>query len=329
MLVVHPHLHRRRTGVTAHVESVVPRLNGPIEAYAIGSALSAGVPVIGWSALLRRARSEPLVWHAHRNNELLAGLLLRLVGRAVRLVFTRHSAGRPGWLTRVLASLAHRRVALTEEGAAAWGGAPAVVSHGVDLSRFSPPMDRARAWESLGVGGRFGIGVLGRVRPAKGQGDFLRALSPLLPRYADWRAVLVGLVKPADRRWLEREVGKAPVHLAGEVADPVPWYRGLSIVVQPSHREGFSLVLLEAMASGCCVVAADLPHFRRLIEHGRTGFLYPVGDVGALREVLGPLLREPDRVAAIGRVAAEHAFAHFSVEREVSELAELYRSVLS
>ena len=111
-LVVHPHFHRRRTGVTAHTELVVTELARTSETRALGELLAARVPRITWGELWRRLRTEPLVWHAHRNNELLVGLLLRLLGREVRLVYTRHGGGRPGRFTRLLARQAERLVTL-------------------------------------------------------------------------------------------------------------------------------------------------------------------------------------------------------------------------
>src|SRR5688572_4989289 len=100
-LVVHPHFHRRRTGVTRHVEAVVPALARSLDARALGSALDEGLPRIGWKELWSR-RGEGVVWHAHRVNELFVGLVLRLFSRRMRLVFTRHSAAAPGALTRLL-----------------------------------------------------------------------------------------------------------------------------------------------------------------------------------------------------------------------------------
>src|SRR5712692_548759 len=120
-LVVHPHFHLRRTGVTRHVETIVPALRREFEARAIGSQLRAEIPRIGWGELWRRLRAERVVWHAHRNNELLVGLLIRLFSSNLRVAFTRHSASRPGQYTRFLARRANLRVALTEEVHKAFG----------------------------------------------------------------------------------------------------------------------------------------------------------------------------------------------------------------
>ncbi|MGA9521216.1 MAG: glycosyltransferase family 4 protein, partial [Myxococcaceae bacterium] len=280
-LVVHPHFHLRRTGVTGHVEAMVRAQDALVETRAIGSGLSESVPRLSWRELWRRARREPIVWHAHRNNELLAGLILRLLGRDVRVVYTRHAAHVPSRYTRILFRRADQVIALTEEVARALDVPGTVIGHGVDLERFTPPADRAEAFRALGLGGRHGVGVVGRIRPAKGQGDVAEAIAPLLPSHPEWRVAFVGQARPADRAWADKLVRRLGERLTlpGEQADVARWYRGLSVLVQPSHSEGYSLVLLEAMASGCCVVASRLPHFPALVEHGRTGFLYPPGDV--------------------------------------------------
>jgi mannosyltransferase len=329
-LVIHPHFHRRRTGVTAHTERIVSELARLMETRALGGHLAADVPRIGWGELWRRIRSEPVVWHAHRNNELLVGLLLRLLGREVRLVYTRHGGGVPSGFTRFLARFAEQLVTLNAQ-SAGWMGRPSrTIGHGVDLERFVPPADRAEAWRKLGLGGRYGVGVVGRVRPMKGQGDFVEAIRPLLGDFPEWKPVLVGLAKGGERAWAEqlRESTGGQLVLAGEHRDVVPWYQGLSLVVQPSHSESYSLVLVEAMASGCCTVMTRLPHVPTLLEHGRTGFMYEPGNVAELRELLKQLMREPERVRQVGLNAAEEARARFGVAHEAQALAGVYQAAL-
>ncbi|MBJ6765168.1 glycosyltransferase family 4 protein [Myxococcaceae bacterium JPH2] len=330
-LIVHPHFHSRYTGVTRHVESVVPALERDGETRVIGSGLSDSLPRISWGELLRRARREPIVWHAHRNNELMAGMLLRLLGQHVRLVFTRHTSIAPTGFTRWLARCADARVALTQQISEVFRLPSSIVSHGIDLSRFHPPADRDEAWRSLGQGGRYGIGVIGRIRAEKGQGDFIDAMRPLLPENPDWQAVLVGLAKGPDLDWVNKlRAGiEDRVVLAGEQSVIEPWYRGLTILVHPSYAEGYSLVHVEAMASGCCVVASKLPYLDTLIEHGRTGFFFEPGDVKGLRELLTELLRDPERARAVGRNAAEEARSRCGVEHEAKALTALYRTLVN
>jgi mannosyltransferase len=171
---------------------------------------------------------------------------------------------------------------------------------------------------------------VGRIRPAKGQGDFVEAVRPLLSEFPEWKAVLVGQARRRHKAWAHRlrESTGGDLVLAGEHADVLPWFQGLDIVVQASHGESFGLVLLEAMASGCCLVATRLPHVPGIVEHGRTGFLFDPGDVTTLREHLRLLMREPERARAVGRAAAEEARARFGVAHEAQAIWRVYQEAL-
>jgi mannosyltransferase len=326
LTLLHLHFHRRRTGITRHVEDVVRALAAG-GARAWGFALDADVPRADVVSVWRAARGGGLVLHAHRNVELLLALALRLLGRGVRVVWTRHAVGRPGRWTAFLAARADARVTLTEEGAGTLGLSSVVVPHGVDVVAFQPPVERAAAWAALGVGGQRGVAVVGRIRPAKGQGEAVAALAQALPGAPSWRAVLVGSARGLDRVWLAGllTIGGGLVTSVGEQRDVRPWYRGATLLVQPSHEESFSMVLAEAMASGCCVVAARLPHYALLLDEGRTGVTYPPEDAAALAAVLAGLLADPEKAERIGRAAAADARTRFPLEREVAALGVVYR----
>jgi glycosyltransferase involved in cell wall biosynthesis len=76
-----------------------------------------------------------------------------------------------------------------------------------------------------------------------------------------------------------------------------------AIVVRPSLTEGRSLTILEAMASGACVVASDIVPNRELIRHDVTGILTPVGDRVLLAEALRRLIDDAARRLSIGAAA--------------------------
>ncbi len=315
MLVVHPHFHHRHTGVTTHTAAIIPALSPHAEVRWTGRLLPEALQRTRIADVWERAKTEPVIWHAHRNNELLLGLALRLFRPKLKVVFTRHGSYPPSAFTKAIARKADRLITLNEENAGWMQAASTVVPHGVELARFRPPVDRAAAWKALGLGGAYGVGVVGRIRENKGQQDFASAIGPLLTAHRDWRAVLVG------RGALEE---KGELILPGEQADIVPWYQGLSVLVNPSHGESFGLTLIEGMAAGCCVVSTRLFHTPGLIEHGRTGFLYAPRDVKGLREILQLLMKEPARAAAVGAAAAEEARARFGIEREAAAIATVY-----
>src|SRR5690606_28286002 len=326
MLVVHTHRHRRRTGVTSHVEAVVRGLGPEVEARVLGYGVERALPRIGPLALLRRSRREQVVVHAHRNPEVLLILLLRLLGARLRLVVTRHGAGRPSWLTRALLSRADRVVALTRLAADALDVASKVIPHGVDTTRFTPPGDRSDAKRRLGLTPAPTVGVVGRIRPPKGQGDFVDAFVRVAPGHPDAQALVAGLAKPGDQGFVEslRQRAGGRLHVLGPTDQVETLFQALDIVVQPSHAESFSLVLLEAMASGCCVIAAHLPHYPELLEDGVTGLLYPVGDVEALAAQLRRVLEDPALAASLGAAAAAKVARHHGLTTQVRALRAFY-----
>ena len=79
-----------------------------------------------------------------------------------------------------------------------------------------------------------------------------------------------------------------------------------------SVPESFGRVCVEAMAAGRPVVAYDQGGVSELIDHGRTGFLCPPGDVEAIVGALAALVSDPRRAVAMGAAARDDALARFS-----------------
>ena len=310
--------------MTTHVEAIVASTD---DAYAFGRALSATTKQLRFGEVLRASTSELTVWHSHRNVELLLGIALKWVlRRKLLLVHTRHGGSRPGFYSRLLLRAAQRVVVLNPTQQAQLPDGAAVVSHGIDLTRFCPPDGgREAARARIPLSARFALGVVGRLRKDKGQADFIDALAGLAPLPSGTAVLLVGRVQPQDRAWAARLAARLPAaQFVPEQEDPLPYLQALDLCVQPSHGETFSYVVAEAMACGCAVVAAALPGASAAIEHGRTGFLYPPGNVEALRDLLRHLLANPELVATVGAAAAAAAREHFDVRREARDLRALY-----
>src|ERR1700679_345507 len=76
-----PNLHRRYSGVTATNRMVAPKLAKMLRAAWLGADAPAGIARMTVADLARLWRRRmPLVWHARRNNEMMAGVLLRALG---------------------------------------------------------------------------------------------------------------------------------------------------------------------------------------------------------------------------------------------------------
>jgi glycosyltransferase involved in cell wall biosynthesis len=87
----------------------------------------------------------------------------------------------------------------------------------------------------------------------------------------------------------------------------VSLYAECTLFVLPSLFETFSIVCLEAMASHKAVLASDIIGPKDIIEDGKTGILFPPGDVDALVKKLAYLLTNPAELMAMGERAHEAA----------------------
>jgi mannosyltransferase len=337
--VVVPNLHWRYSGVTATNRMVAPRIASRFRAAWLGPDAPEGVRRLTLGDLVRlRSRSQrrtPRIWHARRNNETLVGLALRGLGWPFRLIFTSAAQREHSWITRFLIARMDAVIATSAASASYLKRAATVVHHGVDTDVYCPPADRAAAFATAGLPGRYAIGCFGRVRAQKGTDLFVEAMCALLPKYPDFTAVVIG---PVDDRGLagllEARVQAAGlaerVRFLGElpIAELPLWYQRISIYAFTSRNEGFGLTLIEAMAAGVALVAARAGAAETVVVDGESGVLVPAGDASALAVALEPLMCEPERAQEMGRKARARVLAEFSIEAEVERIAAVYRKVL-
>ncbi|MEW6072089.1 MAG: glycosyltransferase [Planctomycetota bacterium] len=200
---------------------------------------------------------------------------------------------------------------------------------GVDLARFHPARRaaaRAELENELGLApGAIVVLNVGRLEPVKGQALLLRALA-LLP------ANVVGVIagEGSEREALATLAGAlglaGRVHLLGRREDVSGILAAADVYVLASTgSEGSSRATLEAMAAGVATIAADVGMLPDLVEHDRTGLLFPAGDEAALAARLGELVRDPGRRAALGAAARAHVEAERS---EAAMLADVERAYL-
>ena len=333
-----PNLHRRYSGVTATNRMVAPKLARMFRAAWLGPHAPEGIARIGFSDLrgLWRRRA-PLIWHSRRNDEMIAGVLLRLLGWPLKLVFTSAAQRHHTWLTRWLIRRMDAVIATSALSAAFLKRKATVVMHGVDTDRYAPPPDRAAAFAESGLPGRYAIGCFGRVRAQKGSDIFVEAMCRLLPRYPDFTAVLVGAIVPEQQEFARNlknrieAVGlQSRIVISGELAieEVQRWYRRLTIYAFTSRNEGFGLTLIEAMASGAALVASRAGAAEFAVLDGITGVLVPPGDVDALVAALEPLMRDPASAVAMGERARTRVVSQFSLDAEASAIAEIYRRLV-
>src|SRR5258705_4262686 len=333
-----PNLHRRYSGVTATNRMVAPKLAKLFRAAWLGPDAPDGIARLAIADLaglwLRRA---PLIWHARRNNEMIAGVLLRSLGWPLRLVFTSAAQRHHTWITRWLINRMAAIIATSDISASFLKRQAAVIPHGVDTDRYAPTSNRAAAFAEAGLPGRYAIGCFGRVRAQKGSDVFVGAMCRLLPRYPDFSAVMVGAITNEQQAFaseLKKRIEAAGLRsrivITGEleIEEVEHWYQRLTIYAFTSRNEGFGLTLIEAMSVGAALVASRAGAAELVVEDGVTGVLTPPGDVGALFAALEPLVRDPGAALAMGIRAQARVLAKFSLDAEAARIAEVYRGLV-
>jgi glycosyltransferase involved in cell wall biosynthesis len=185
--------------------------------------------------------------------------------------------------------------------------------------------------EQLGIrAGEAAILSIGRLSREKGHADLLRALARLPAAGKDWKLVLVGVgPEQAELMRLTQALGlNARVVFAGFKADVAPFLAIADIMALPSHTEGSSNVLLEAMAAGVPTVATRVGGNPEIVLSDRTGLLVPVADSLAMATAISRLLNEPGFAAQLAQAACVRAAVEFSFERYRRRLCGYYAEAL-
>jgi mannosyltransferase len=333
-----PNLHRRYSGVTATNRMVAPKLAQLFRSGWFGSDAPNGIARIAIADLAKLwRRRTPLVWHARRNNEMIAGVLLRSLGWPLRLVFTSAAQRHHTWITRWLIRQMDAIIATNDISASFLRVQATVIPHGVDTDTYAPPAGRAAAFAEAGLPGRCALGCFGRVRSQKGSDVFVDAMCRLLPRYPDFTAVIVGAITPEQMAFandLKKRIETAGltsrIVMTGELSieEVQRWYQRLTIYAFTSRNEGFGLTLIEAMSVGAALVASRAGAAELVVEDGVTGVLTPPGDVDALVAALEPLMRDPTSAAAMGKRGRARVLEEFSLDAEANRIAEVYRALV-
>lgn len=246
-------------------------------------------PILPWVSLVATLRAPaPVVGTFHAWSER---------DRAYRAI-------RP--LARVVAHRLAARIAVSDAAARYHAGAlglPAgsfrVVPNGVDVARFAG----AEPFDELVDPERPALLFVGRLEPRKGLEQLVRAFTILKATHPGLRLRVVGDGRERDRceQLLPARL-RADVAFLGRVehADLPRFYVSSDLFVAPaSGGESFGIVLAEAMAAGCAVVASDIPGYRSVVTDGVDGRLVAPGDPRRLAAAVGALLDNPSLARAM------------------------------
>ncbi len=293
-----------------------------------------GDPRPVWSLLRLLRREPPVRMHAHLTRAVLAA---SWAGRGLKVPLIAHfhslAGDRPGWKERLEAGASRRAAARVAVSTAVAQDrarrfhlpldAFQVVPNGIDLGRFAglPDLEETRHRPLV-------AGFLGRLLiHDKGLDILLDAMALLASGSgpaADLRLEVAGgpasMAAELAARAAALGLGSR-VRFLGEVPDATAVLAGWDLLLLPSRREGFGLVLAEAMASGRPVIASRAGGIPEVVDDGKTGLLVPPGDAAALAGALERLAGSQDEMCAMGRRARRQAQVRFDAARTAAAWA--------
>lgn len=335
-------LKQRYTGVSATINALVPLQAQQWRLGFCGTQMSNGVQGMTLGQAMALSRRPPpgrsfRIWHVRRDPEMLAAIFARDVLRLpIKLVFTsaaQHLHGRfPRWLIAQMDAV----ISTTPLAASFVPNTTAVVAHGIDLSRFSPPADKGKAWADSGLPGQYGIGVFGRVRPDKGTDVFVDAMIEALPHLPAVTAVIAGLAQPQHLAYQQALIDKIAraglsdrIVFLGEVpAGQVHrWYQRCLLCVACPRYEPFGLTPFEAAATGCALVCSRTGAFGQLVQPGVQGLLVDTGDAAGLAQAVLQVMQDPALALAMGQAAQLRVHQTFSLAQEAAGIGHVYQQL--
>jgi glycosyltransferase involved in cell wall biosynthesis len=206
-------------------------------------------------------------------------------------------------------------------------------SQGVDSSRFNPAnvleKDNIALQNNLTIAkNALVVGFVGRLVKDKGVEELLTAWDVVITKFPKSVLLIVGPDREprdtiSDAAYKKLKSSKSII-LAGSTFDTLPYYAIMSLLVHPSHREGFPNVVLEASAMELPVVTTSAPGCIDSVKDGETGYIVPVNNPTELAEKIIALLNNPDLRTKMGKAAREWVVRDFNPQDICEEMMRKY-----
>lgn len=282
--------------------------------------------------IIRRAiflvrKHKPNVIYTHFSRPLIVGYVVALV-TGLPVVHNEHSSAhyRRG-VGRLLAHFILPRVqaitcnsAYTLQSISEVFALPAekmTVLHNPVVCRESMS-SRAEQRKAFGISEKcLVIGHIGGMIPQRDQATLIRSFARVRCKQENVQLVIIGDgPRRAELEALARDLRLNDCVVFTGYTDKIGDYlQIIDIYVNPTLDEGFGIAVVEAMHAGLPVILSNNGAHPELIHDGKSGFLYPGGDVDALTKAIELLMTNPELRELLGSAAKARAVSHFSPER--------------
>lgn len=208
------------------------------------------------------------------------------------------------------------------------------IHNGVDTARFKP-MSRQKREE---VRQRYADGFdhlllfTGRIIEQKGLDYLIEAMPRILAAHPSTKLLIVGKGKllPHLKKKVSRMALNDWVDFLGFVPESIlpSLYAACDVYILPSLWEVLPISLLEALSSGCALVASDAGGNPEIVRHGVNGYVFRKRDVGALARYVIRLLSEPQLRKRMAAQSRRIALKHFDWDIITHQTLSFYQRVI-
>lgn len=209
------------------------------------------------------------------------------------------------------------------------GGTVGVDLMKYDLSKKSAYRKEIRA-KYLPLQHKYVYCFVGRFNIDKGCKELLAAFKRLLSHHNDVALLLVGdfeIELPESLRWIFSSTNV--VFTGKDVPDVYKYMAAADVLVHPSYREGFSMVIQEAMAMALPVVTTDIPGPSEVIEKDITGLLAKAKDVDSLFDCMKWMYDYKEEGVVMGLAGRKRCEEKFNRERMIQLTLEDREKILN
>jgi glycosyltransferase involved in cell wall biosynthesis len=196
----------------------------------------------------------------------------------------------------------------------------AVISNGVDTTRFAPRAAVAEVRRELGIGAADPvIGIVAALRPEKNHELFLEMGRRVINKFPSARLLIIGDGPCRDE--IESSIKTLGIAdqtmLLGSRPDIPQLLAAMDVFALTSQIEANPVSILEAMSVGRPIVATNVGSIHEAVADGRTGYLVPAGDADQLAERVLQLLGDRALRETMGNAARETVVRYWSIEAMV------------
>ncbi|ACJ28197.1 Glycosyl transferase, family 4 [Shewanella piezotolerans WP3] len=205
-----------------------------------------------------------------------------------------------------------------------------VIHNFIDLDVFSPTFANINTRRQMAKDDEKVLMHVSNFRALKNIDTVIQAFHLLL-RKVNARLVLLGSGPYIDK--IKTQCDKLgilhQVTFMGDVMHVESYLPNADCVIQPSYRESFSMVLLEAMACGVPTVSSNVDGIPEVVEHGVSGYMFDPEDALAMAKAMETILLDDNKQQQMGLAGRARARALFSPEQKIAQYVECYHSAIA